>query len=241
MTEKIVWKYSKHWNEFTEEEYILIEKEREETKNYFQKEKDEEYALICKACNKPNRMGASNCTACVFTLHEWDIQKIPKNVFLDIIEGRNKGTPLLYKDEKICIFDDKYPVAENHTDVIPIEVIVDITDLTSEHTELLEYMYQKGIEEFKKRNLKKYKEFNIEDLVASGFNYPVSVKHLHLHMVLPPYFHKKSFGTSRWHSYEKVIGDLKKYGKVRLYKDYSDEDEVKYYHRKYHEKSDWFQ
>lgn len=240
MTERVVWRFQKHWKEFSKEENDQIEKEREETKKSFKKEDGEEFGLICKACSKPNRLAAKNCTACVFDLHEHDIVKLPKNVFLDILEGRNTDTPILFRDEKVCVFDDKYPVAVNHTDVIPIEVIVDISDLRTEHIELLEHMYQKGVEEFKKRNLEQYKKYNIEDLIASGFNYPVSVKHLHLHMVLPPFQHKKCFGTSRWHSFPKVMNDLKKYGKVRLYKDFPDEDEVKYYHQKYHEKTEWF-
>jgi hypothetical protein len=51
-------------------------------------------------------------------------------------------------------------------------------------------------------------------------------------MVLPPYSHKKCFSTGRWHSFKKVINDLKEYGEVRLYSDYPNEEEVKNVHSK---------
>jgi hypothetical protein len=34
--------------------------------------------------------------------------KIPKNIFLDIIEGRYTETPILYRDENVLIFDGKF-------------------------------------------------------------------------------------------------------------------------------------
>jgi len=53
--------------------------------------------------------------------------------------------------------------------------------------------------------------------VTAGYNYPVSVKHLHLHMVLPPFRHAKVFGYPRWHAHQKVIADLKQHGRVVTY------------------------
>jgi hypothetical protein len=37
-----------------------------------------------------------------------DMIKIPKNIFLDIIEGRYTETPILYRDENVLIFDGKF-------------------------------------------------------------------------------------------------------------------------------------
>jgi hypothetical protein len=44
----------KHWKDFTEKEYKIIYDEREKNKD-LQIEEKEEYALLCRACEKPNR------------------------------------------------------------------------------------------------------------------------------------------------------------------------------------------
>jgi hypothetical protein len=53
----------------------------------------------------------------------------------------------------------------------------------------------------------------------------VSVKHLHLHLVLPPFRHEKVFQYPRWHSHAKVVRDLKEHGKVHLYCDQPNDEE----------------
>lgn len=146
---------------------------------------------------------------------------------MDIIEGRYKETVIHYRDNDFLVFDDKYGVSENHLDVIPTRVIEDITKLTANDIPMLEKMYQLGVNELKRRKIKYYENLNIEDYVLAGYNYPVSVKHLHLHVALPPWFHRKCWATQRFHPHHKVIHDLKKYGKVRLYWDYPDEEAVK--------------
>lgn len=112
------------------------------------------------------------------------------------------------------MFDDKFGVSDNHVDVIPVEVILDISVLTKEHIPMLQDLYQQGLNEFKKRNLKAEVFDNLDELVTAGYNFPVSVKHLHLHMVLPPFKHKKVFQYPRWHSHKKVIADLQEHGRV---------------------------
>jgi diadenosine tetraphosphate (Ap4A) HIT family hydrolase len=218
MVKELKCRFKDNWKEYTEEEYEIIKKEREENKKTFKKEEKVEYGLICRACLKPNRLGAKHCTSCYFDCDEWDIQKIPSNIFLDIIEGRYTETPVLFRNERVLLFDDKYFVSKNHIDVIPVEVIEDIEDLDSSHLELLKEMFQEGLNEFKKRDLQQFKDFKLEDLLTCGFNFPVSVKHLHLHMILPPFNHKNCFKTSRWHPYKKVISDLETFGKVKMYK-----------------------
>lgn len=59
----------------------------------------------------------------------------------------------------------------------------------------------------------------------AGYNFPVSVKHLHLHMVLPPFKHEKVFQYPRWHPHEKVLKDLEEFGEVRDYERYPNEEE----------------
>jgi hypothetical protein len=58
-----------------------------------------------------------------------------------------------------------------------------------------------------------------------GYNFPVSVKHLHLHVVLPPFKHHKVFQYPRWHSHEKVLSDLKKHGRVIVYREQANDEE----------------
>jgi hypothetical protein len=58
-----------------------------------------------------------------------------------------------------------------------------------------------------------------------GYNFPVSVKHLHLHVVLPPFKHQKVFQYPRWHSHEKVLSDLKKHGRVIVYREQANDEE----------------
>src|SRR5690606_30515333 len=97
--------------------------------------------------------------------------------------------------------------------------IEDITKLTEKHIPLLEDLFRLGIEEFKRRNIKEFEGKNLEDLVVAGYNFPVSVKHLHLHLVLPPFKHRKVFQYPRWHSHKKVVSDLKKHGRVITYEE----------------------
>lgn len=125
-------------------------------------------------------------------------------------------------------FDDKFPVSEHHLDVIPTAVFPDITALDASHVPMLERLYALGRAEFLRRNiawLPKDGAFDINELVTSGYNYPVSVKHLHLHMVLPPFKHEKCFQYPRWHSHAKVLRDLRTHGKVQLYSEHPDDAE----------------
>jgi diadenosine tetraphosphate (Ap4A) HIT family hydrolase len=234
-------RFKDHWDEYTHIEHQVIQKERDENKKTFKREENGEYGFVCPACLKPNRLNAINCTRCYFTHNEWDIQKLPSNVFLDIIQGRELGTPILYRDDLILIFDDKFAVSKNHIDVIPINVICDITDLDSSHIPLIEHMYRKGVEHINSRKIPLFEGLNIEDVMTCGFNFPVSVKHLHLHIMLPLFSHKSSFSTSRWHPYNKVLSDLKTYGKVHLYKDYPNDEEIKAEHLRAYKWDEYFE
>jgi hypothetical protein len=44
--------------------------------------------------------------------------------------------------------------------------------------------------------------------LIAGFNFPVSVHHLHMHMVLPPLDHTNAFRFPRFHWYERVVRDV---------------------------------
>src|SRR5690606_25308386 len=66
-------------------------------------------------------------------------------------------------------------------------------------------LYERGLSELKRRNPARFKGKNIEDYVVAGYNHPGSVKHIHLHMALPPYKHEKVWQYPRWHPHAKVI------------------------------------
>jgi diadenosine tetraphosphate (Ap4A) HIT family hydrolase len=216
------------WKSFSKEKLAEIDKARKEAeeKNQPQDPKGT-YGLVCRACSKPNAIHVTFCTGCSFPSSKWDIQRLPDNIFLELVKGKDIGAKVHFRDNEVIVFDDKFGVSDNHLDVIPCTVYDDITVLTKEHIPVLELMYQRGIEEFTKRKIPWLQGQNIEDFVSSGYNYPVSVKHLHVHMILPPFKHHKILQYPRWHSTQKVLGDLKKYGKVQLYEQQPNDAEGK--------------
>ncbi|KAF0976839.1 hypothetical protein FDP41_004134 [Naegleria fowleri] len=217
-----------HWKDFSSEDLQVIERERSQRGTITEFSSKHQYGKICPACTKPNSVNVDFCTGCSFPLTPQDVSQLPDNVFLDIITGKNKDTPILFRDDSLCLFNDKFGVSvhNDHIDIIPIDVYDDVTCLTQEHIPMLEALFKAGVEEFKKRDLSRFGEnFNIEENVIAGYNYPVSVKHLHLHMVLPPFKHHKVFQYPRWHSHAKIINDLKIYGKVRTYDQYPNDEE----------------
>lgn len=145
---------------------------------------------------------------------------------MDIILGKDSTKPL-YRDDNYLVFNDKFGVSTDHLDIIPTKVIIDIQDLTKEDIPMLEKLYELGLKEFESRNLERFKGKDLNDFITAGYNFPVSVKHLHLHMVLPPFTHKKVFQYPRWHNHKKVINDLKTYGKVQTYDKNPNEEEGK--------------
>jgi len=190
------------------------------------------YKKICRACYKPNAVEVSFCTGCSFETNEWDLQRVSDNIFLDMIKGIDTGTNVLFRNDQFLVFDDKFGVSSNHLDVIPTQVIADLSALTAEHIPMLDQLYKLGLDEMERRRKVKYnKEIqlydgkNLEDFIVAGYNFPVSVKHLHLHIVLPPFTHEKVFQYPRWHSHKKVMNDLKAHGKVIPYSEKPNDEE----------------
>ena len=89
------------------------------------------------------------CTGCGFSTTNDDIETLPDNVFMDIIIGKDTTKPL-YRDEDFLLFYDKYGVSPDqaHFDVIPVKVILDISELGRDDIPLLERLYELGIQEF---------------------------------------------------------------------------------------------
>jgi len=215
------------WKNISAERMADIEKKRAEAKAKGPLVRDPKgtYGIVCRACIKPNTVTATFCTGCSFPCVEWDIERLPDNIFLMLINGQDIGTTVCYRDNEILVIDDKYPVSDNHVCVIPVQVYEDITVLDGSHVGLVEKLYECGKQQLLKRNLPFLKDQDFDSLVSAGYNFPVSVKHLHIHMILPPFKHNKILQYPRWHSHEKVVNDLKQFGKVRLYANFSNDQE----------------
>lgn len=197
----------------------IIHARHEKTKssNVWQNRKDNKtYKLLCPRCLKPNSLTVNKCSACAYPLTQYDLIETSPNIFLDLINGVNTGTDVLYRDQQYLVFNDKFPAAKHHIDVIPVTVYKDISVLTGNEVPMLVEMYEKGIEIIKKRDIP-YLKGTIEEVLVVGYNYPVSITHLHLHLLLPPFNNDNVSDPKRFYTHEKVISDLQTYGKVQLY------------------------
>jgi diadenosine tetraphosphate (Ap4A) HIT family hydrolase len=220
------------WRDFTPDRLASIESARAADRaRPLVREVGAQYGSICRACSKPNSEAVDYCTGCNFPSQPEDIQKLPENIFLQLVHGEDIGAVVHHRDAHLIVFDDKYPVSDNHLDIIPTEVYADCTTLGREHIHMLEQLYAAGRREMASREIpwlaaataaSDAPETVLDSFLTCGYNYPVSVLHLHLHMVLPPFRHEKVFdrGGPRWHSHAKVLADLREYGAVRTYKEY---------------------
>ena len=103
-----------------------------------------------------------------------------KNAFFVI----GKTQDVIFEDEKIVVFNDKYPMSRFHILVIPKDHIKNVNSLSNKHLDLLNYMKKNAIEHM----LKKSNDIKESDMIF-GFHVPPfnSIEHLHLHCIVPPY------------------------------------------------------
>ena len=91
---------------------------------------------------------------------------------------------VIFEDEKIVVFNDKYPMSRFHILVIPKDHIKNVNSLSNKHLDLLNYMKKNAIEYM----LKKSNDIKESDMIfgfhVTPFN---SIEHLHLHCIVPPY------------------------------------------------------
>ena len=266
----------KPWELFSEEKLREIEEARKAVEakgeEALMSEKDGTYGKVCRACMKPNALSTDFCTGCSFPTVKWDIERLPDNIFLELVRGKDivcpffffflfflshpspspqvfnmfffppsshssipqlyrqsQGSKVHFRDDNYLVFDDKFGISDTHLMVIPTAVYRDISELDASHIPMLERLFELGLTEAKRRapvHLDgKDGRPTIEEACVAGYNFPVSVFHLHLHFALPPYKHEKVFQYPRWHPHQKVISDLKKFGKVQLYSDHPNDEE----------------
>lgn len=182
-------------------------------------DKDGTYGIVCRMCAKPNAPEQRFCTGCGFACSKWDLQRLPDNVFLDLVRGKDIGAVVRFRSDEYVVFDDKYGVSEHHLDVIPARVVADIAGLTADDVPMVEELYRLARAELQRRV---GPEAAADSRIMAGFNYPVSVKHLHLHAVLAPFKHEKVFQYPRWHPLKKVLADLREHGRVRTFEEAPD-------------------
>eukprot|EP00741_Cyanophora_paradoxa_P020087 tig00021234_g19388.t1 len=175
----------------------------------------------CRLCHKPNLLDVASCTRCGFDLVEDDVVNVPDNVFLGIAQGHidENFQKILARNDELLVLCDLFPMAETHLDVIPVAPLVDLTHLTPAHVPFLERMRDAGVAALRRSGnpylpLMEAAPGGLASFITVGFNFPVSVPQLHLHVLLPPLFWRPIFLYPRWHSFEKVVSDLRRHGRV---------------------------
>lgn len=190
----------------------------------------QEWKLMCRVCDKPNSLHVSSCSSCGFPMEKpADAQLVVTNPFIPIIEGTAEDHEVLRREEECLLFKDKFPVAEVHLQCIPTMLgIEDATFLCppllspDEAISLCERMKAVSMEVLREEaskvlDLRKLVH-PLEHYAVMGFNIPVSVRHLHLHVAFPP-LHSvdTTFQYPRFHPFEKVVADIKQHGRVISY------------------------
>ncbi len=81
------------WETLTQEQLDQIGRSRSEARarghSALRPDPKATYGIVCRACTKPNSPVATFCTGCSFPASEWDLQRLPENVFKDLVEGKD--------------------------------------------------------------------------------------------------------------------------------------------------------
>ena len=116
---------------------------------------------------------------------------------------------IVFEDEQIIIFKDRAPVAEVHLLCIPKRHIKNKNYLTKNDLNLLNHMYITS-REFIVLNHKDRLMNNINPIF--GFHKPpfYSVKHLHMHCIIPPYTNKimKCLNSCIFKNFDDVVREI---------------------------------
>jgi diadenosine tetraphosphate (Ap4A) HIT family hydrolase/ribosomal protein L40E len=174
-------------------------------------EKQLEAKAACPRCGKPNNVAAKTCTGCGHPIDpRLDFVFLPANPFLEVLSGARPDHRIMFRDGEICVFENLFPTADCHLLAIPVSCVPDITHLSAADIPLVERLHREGV-----RALRSICDADEDDIFA-GFNVPVSVPHLHMHVAARP-TREEGFRSSRFYPYRDVVRDLEAYGRVVLH------------------------
>lgn len=218
---------------FTVEDWASIARLRDERRDEAMKliESKAPYSLRCPACGKPNQPSRDACTGCSCKLVQSDAQPLVEDPYAPFFASVQSSPPFRappVSPEKFkltapgvsrpvasnkygVVIDDIYGISRDHLLAIPSPsygVLEDITHLNASHIEMLQGLHKLAVSVLMAR-------YSVKELIIpymrAGFNVPVSVRRLHMHVVLPPYTHAEIFdnGGPRWNAFDDVIEMLR--------------------------------
>jgi diadenosine tetraphosphate (Ap4A) HIT family hydrolase len=196
---------------------------------------------LCPNCRKPNSPIIPQCSGCEYKFQcgvQYEIITSPC-IFCQIVSGQSTDEKVRYQDERIIVFDAKFPVCARQWNISPKKHLNDITEVTVADIELVRYMRDKGMQVI--RNLLKEEgqsypfpeDFESNKFFFIGFNHPPSVPHLHMYVITLPVFYNPIYLATfpRTLTFDFALDCLEKYGKVLVGNERTDLTE----HQKMHE------
>jgi len=106
-------------------------------------------------------------------------KQVESCVFCQIIDGK-KSCELLYQDDGIIAFRDKYPIAPVHILIMPKRHIQGLNCITNNELTLLKNMLVRAISLAREENIS---EAGYRVVFNCGENGGQAVPHLHLHLL----------------------------------------------------------
>ena len=137
---------------------------------------------------------------------------------------------LLYRDDDMVVFHEKFGVCKNHLTIVGTKSVAGIKGLFREDIKALEAQHARGLEECRVRAapIRSFQDVPHEDfggVIVAGFFHPSTLEQLQLHMLMPPFRTERVCAHPKWHSFTKVIADLKSHGKVLAFDEHPDPEE----------------
>mmetsp|Transcript_14741 Transcript_14741/g.18651 ORF Transcript_14741/g.18651 Transcript_14741/m.18651 type:complete len:232 (-) Transcript_14741:7-702(-) len=188
---------------------------------------------ICSACTKPNIRGLDSCSGCGGSLEGAAISVKHSCAFCDVVDRTDEqnydaGELIRYRDGSIVVFDSKFPMSRFQWNVIPCQHIESVVELRATHLELLDQMYKAGHAVISKILQQDGHLWDASEGIYFGYNYPPSVPHLHLYIVVCPVVlddpEQSLFPFPRSIPHQQVMDDLKEHGRVLVGNERNDKE-----------------
>lgn len=175
---------------------------------------------ICPNCEKPNSLPTINCTACNSLLLDSSIRLIKNDLLQEAGLARDKSNLIeLHRSFELLIVKNPHPIGLIHLIVTPKSTMYDIKQLKKRDLQLLQLMYEKGLESLQKciSDLPEAMHTEARKMAIWGFNYPSEYNQLALHIVIPPISNFKMFEHPLFYPFDKVVSDLQNVGRVQSF------------------------